>query len=140
MKHPTFFNRCVFLYNLATSFPQNFPSTPRFCAIRKYMNCIPTSRITEMFLHLPHLLSPSTYKSLFETTLTSISTSSNPQFHNDQITKPNPICLPEPFAFACLCSYLYIPQCRPHHPTGEYDTLFYNFQVRAHAQTKTGIY
>ena len=42
---PRFSNCCVFPYNLATSFPQNSPSTPRFNAIRKYMNCIPTSRM-----------------------------------------------------------------------------------------------
>ena len=60
-----------------------------------------------MFPLLPHLLSSSTYKSLFETTLTKFSASSNPEFRNDQI-KPNPIRLREPSAFVCLRSYLYI--------------------------------
>jgi len=44
----------------------------------------------------------------------------------------------------CLCMpaqlSLYSTQCSPHYPTGEYDMLFYNFQLRAHAQTKTGVY
>ena len=58
LKQPKFFNCCVFLYNLATSFPQNFPFTPRFCAIMKHMNWIPTSRITDMFPHLPPPVKP----------------------------------------------------------------------------------